>query len=462
MDEFQPTIESLSRYETPEWYKDLKFGIYCHWGLQSVPFDGPVDGWYARNMYIQGSWAYRRHVKKYGHPSEFGLKDFIPMWKAEKFDPDEICRIFKEAGAQYFTPVAIHHDNFDLWDSTHHKWNSVNMGPKKDIIGMFKKAALKHGLRFGVTTHLSRTYSWLQPAHHSDKKGRKKGVPYDGANPEFKDFYLDSSEDDNYAAPKNPPLSWRQHWIARMKDLIDKYHPEFFYFDAALPFLGEDQGQSGMEVLSHYYNDNLKQSNGKSHGMLTFKTIPEHGMDVSGISTIDHEVKFPDQFVQDYWQTDTTIEIGWFRNKYLPKKPWKMVISELVKVVAYNGNMLLNVGPNPDGSLDGKTTEILGKIGKWMKKNGEGIYGTRPWKSPREGNVFFTSKNEKIYSFIKNPRKRKLTLKQLGFAKLGRKIQQVKGISTGKTIEFDIGDDSIQLYLPIETQKEFFPCLEFS
>ena len=148
---FEATVESLQQYQTPEWFRDAKLGIYMHWGAYSVAERGE---WYARKLYIQGSPEYKHHVKTYGHPSEFGYKDFIPMWKAEKWDPVALVGLFKEAGAKYFSPAAAHHDNFDLWDSEHHEWNSVNMGPKRDITGEWKAATEHHGLRFGVTTHL--------------------------------------------------------------------------------------------------------------------------------------------------------------------------------------------------------------------------------------------------------------------------------------------------------------------
>ncbi|MHC4708091.1 MAG: alpha-L-fucosidase, partial [Planctomycetota bacterium] len=163
---FEPTVESLKAYRCPEWFRDAKFGIYLHWGVYSVAERGE---WYARNMYIEGRGEYKHHVKTYGHPSKFGYKDFVPMWKAENFEPDRLVALFKKAGAKYFTPCAIHHDNFDLWDSKHQRWNSVNMGPHKDITGMWRKAALKHGLRFGCTTHLARSYSWFQVNKGADK-----------------------------------------------------------------------------------------------------------------------------------------------------------------------------------------------------------------------------------------------------------------------------------------------------
>jgi alpha-L-fucosidase len=156
---FQPDWESLSQYQCPDWFRDAKFGIWAHWGPNSVPEVN--DPWYARNMYLEGSPAYQYHVKSYGHPSRFGYKDVIPLWKAEKRDPDRLMALYKKAGARYFTALALYCDNVDCWNSKHHKWNSVNMGPKQDIVGQWKKAADKYGLRFGVSDHGMRAWNWF-------------------------------------------------------------------------------------------------------------------------------------------------------------------------------------------------------------------------------------------------------------------------------------------------------------
>ena len=209
-EEFKPTVESLRQYKCPEWFRDAKFGIYLHWGPYSVARQGE---WYARRLYEQGSAEYEHHLKHYGHPSEHGYKDFIPLWKAAKFDPDALLALFKRAGAKYFCPCAVHHDNFDLWQSKHHRWNAVNMGPHKDLIGMWRQATLKAGLRFGVTTHLSRSYSWLNVANQSDTEGPKAGVPYDGAQGQGKGLYPPNDGQSTHPrAPFNPPREWRDDW----------------------------------------------------------------------------------------------------------------------------------------------------------------------------------------------------------------------------------------------------------
>src|SRR5215217_454519 len=183
---FEGTRASLRKYQIPEWFRDAKFGIWAHWGPQSAVEAGD---WYARQMYIQGHKQYEHHVKTYGHPSKFGFKDTIPAWKAEKFDPDYLLALYKKAGAKYFMTMGVHHDNFDLWHSKYNRWNAVNMGPKKDIVGLFKKAAQKHGLKFGISDHLWITYKWFSSSKGSDKDGPLAGVPYDGANPKNFEYY---------------------------------------------------------------------------------------------------------------------------------------------------------------------------------------------------------------------------------------------------------------------------------
>ena len=392
---FEPTAESLKAYRCPKWFRDAKFGIYLHWGVYSVAERGE---WYARQMYIEGVPEYKHHLETYGHPSKFGYKEFIPMWKAENFDPDRLVRLFKRAGAKYFTPCAIHHDNFDLWDSKHNKWNSVNMGPKKDITGMWREAALKHGLRFGVTTHLARSYSWFQVNKLADKSGPYKGVPYDGANPEYWDFYHDPCDDTNRKHPKNPPERWRKNWALRIKDLIDNYKLDFLYFDGCVPFQGDDAGQTGFEVMAHFYNQSMLWHKGKQECVLTIKKFKDHGIYVDGVATLDLERDVAEELRSAPWQTDTSIG-PWGYHAGADYRSVDVLVDELVDIVSKNGNMLLNVPPKADGTLDAETENILIEIGKWMDINGEAIYGTRPWFKYHEGrNLRFTRKGEDLYA----------------------------------------------------------------
>jgi len=390
---FEPTVESLKGYHCPDWFRDAKFGIYLHWGVYSVAEHGE---WYPRKMYMEGSGTYRHHVKTYGHPSKFGYKDFIPMWKAEHFDPDRLVALFKKAGAKYFTPVAVHHDNFDLWSSKYHKWNSVNMGPHKDIIGMWRKATLKQGLRFGCTTHLARSYSWFQVNKLADKKGPYAGVPYDGTDPKYWDFYHDPNADTNLRQPKNPPKHWRKEWANRIEDLIDNYKLDFLYFDGCVPFQGDDNGQTGFGVMAHFYNQNLKRHAGKENGVMTIKKLKAHGIYVDGICTLDIERHRAGKLMDQPWQTDTSIG-PWGYSAGAKYRSVDEIVDELVDIVSKNGNMLLNVPPKADGTLDAETEQILLGIGKWFDINGQAIYGTRPWIKYGDGDLRFTRKGNVLY-----------------------------------------------------------------
>jgi len=381
-DVFQPNIKSLKKYKCPEWFRDVKFGIYIHWGVYSVAEQGE---WYGRKMYEEKRPEYKHHVETYGHPSKFGYIKFIPMWKAERFDADAMVGLFKKAGAKYFTPCAAHHDGFDLWDSKHCRFNAVKMGPKKDIIGMFRDASKKHGLHFGVTTHVARSYSWLQPSHGADTKGPLKGVPYDGANPKLQEFYHPPHDDWTPRDPHNAPKEWREHWYKRMVDLIDNYEPELLYLDSGIPFMGEDKARTGMRVMAYYYNHSAKRNNGRQNCVFTIKKRGEdRTIYVDGVATLDLERSKADRLYDDPWQTDDSIG-PWGYKAGAEYKTVNCVVDKLVDIVSKNGNLLLNVPPKADGTLDKETEQLLLGVGKWLDVNGEAIYNTRPWITFGEG-----------------------------------------------------------------------------
>jgi len=409
--QFEPTVESLQQYECPEWFRDAKFGIYLHWGAYSVVERGE---WYARKLYIESEADYAYHVKTFGHPSEFGYKDFIPMWKAENFDPDALLALFKRAGAKYFSPCAVHHDNFDLWDSKHHEWNAVKMGPKQDLIKMWREATLKAGLRFGVTTHLSRSYSWLNVANGSDSSGPKQGVSYDGADPRGRGLYPPKHDDTHPRAPFEAPKEWRDHWARRVKDLIDNYEPDVLYFDCAVPFRGEDQGQTGMDVIAHHYNQSIAR-HGKLDSVMCVKERPWQGLYADGMTTLDFERGKATHILDAPWQTDDSIG-SWGYNVNTPYTTSDAVVDKLIDIVSKNGNLLLNIPIRADGTLDETATGILEDIGAWLDVNGEAIYGTRPWYMYGEGpthiphkmiespctwrDIRYTTKGDYLYIFV--------------------------------------------------------------
>ena len=174
---FEPTWESLAAYRVPDWFRDAKFGIWAHWGPQCEPERGD---WYARGMYLEGHEKYGEHRAQYGHPSELGFKEVIRAWKAENWNPEALMVLYKRAGAEYFVALANHHDNMDLWDSSHQPWNSTVVGPRRNIVKEWASAARGQGLRFGVSVHASHAWSWYEPSQGADKEGDYAGVPYDG------------------------------------------------------------------------------------------------------------------------------------------------------------------------------------------------------------------------------------------------------------------------------------------
>ena len=222
-------------YQIPAWYRDAKFGIWAHWGPQSAP---EMGDWYARQMYIQGHRQYNYHVKTYGHPSKFGYKDVIPTWKAEHFDPGYLLGLYKKAGAKFFVGMGVHHDNFDLWNSRHQpRWNAVATGPNKNIARMFRDAALKQGLRFGVSQHLHASYEWMATCFGTDQTGPYAGVPYDGNDPRYADLYHEK----HAPAPQpgdvsHVPDSWKRQYLLRLQDLVDQLQPDLMYHDGVIRF----------------------------------------------------------------------------------------------------------------------------------------------------------------------------------------------------------------------------------
>jgi alpha-L-fucosidase len=376
---FKPTYESLKLYKCPDWFRDAKLGIWAILTPQSLPEAGD---WYARAMYAQGQGQYDFHVANYGHPSVFGYKDLAARWKLDKFDPDRLMRLYQKSGAKYFVVLANHHDNYDNWNSKYHRWNSVNVGPKKDIVGLWAEAARKHGLRFGVTEHVARSYSWFNTNKGSDKEGPLAGVPYDGNDPKFQDLYFPPHDDTSYTYPANPPEWWPRQWFWRMRDLIDTYQPDLMYSDGAVPF-----GEVDRSVFAHFYNANMAWHGGKLEAVYNFKDMAprtDHGEYVDGIGVQDVERGVLGGIKAEPWQTDTCIG-NWFYKTGLQYKPASQVIHMLADIVSKNGNLLLNIPLKHNGTIDPEAEKVLADLGDWMTVNGEAIYGTRPWKVFGEG-----------------------------------------------------------------------------
>ena len=375
---FDATWESLQSYECPAWFRDAKLGIFLHWGPSSV---AAADDWYGRHMYVQGHPAYEFHVRTYGHPSKFGFKDLIPLWKAENFDPDHLVRTFRQAGAGYIVPVASFHDNYDLWNSAHQWWNSVNVGPKKDICALWKRAALDHGLRFGVSTHMDRVPSWFNTSRGSDSSGPLAGVPYDGSDPANAALYGPPNDEGMEWAylPRNAPESWKRTWHLRNRDLIDNYRPDLLYFDGGIPYV-----EQGLELVSHFYNENTRWHDGRLEAVLNIKKTRVSGAYREGMCVQDLERSKLEGIKAEPWQTDTSIGT-WFWRRDGVYEPSRVIIQMLADIVSKNGNLLLNIPLRPDGTLDDGSAAILSDMARWMSTAGEAIFGTRPWIAHGEG-----------------------------------------------------------------------------
>jgi alpha-L-fucosidase len=362
---FKPDMDSLKQYQCPEWFRDAKFGIWAHWGPQAVPMDGD---WYARGMYEPSNKHYKYHLDHYGHPSEFGYKDIIPLWKAEKWDPDRLMQLYKKAGAKYFVSMGTHHDNFFLWNSKLHKWNAVNMGPKRDVVGEWQKAAQKYGLKFGVSEHLGASFTWFQSSHRSDKTGPKAGVPYDGANPQWQDLYHFPAEPTDTGWYSTNSI-WHQQWYNEIRELVDNYHPDLLYTDGGVPF----GNKVGLSMIAHLFNSSAARNGGQVQIVYNCKQKSE------GRWVEDLERGIMPKIDPYPWQTDTSIG-DWFYDRNWKFRPVSWVIHMLVDNVSKNGNLLLNIVQRPDGSLDPEVEDMLRQLATWSAIHGEAIYGTRPWQ----------------------------------------------------------------------------------
>ncbi|WP_448658859.1 alpha-L-fucosidase [Sphingomonas sp. CJ99] len=398
-------------YRTPDWFRDAKFGIWAHWSAQCVPEAGD---WYGRLMYLPGDYRYDHHVRTYGHPADTGFMEMENRWKAEAWDPAYLIRRYKGLGARYFMALAAHHDNFDCWNSRHHGWNAVRVGPKRDIVGTWAKLARAEGLRFGVSNHISHAWHWWQTAYSYDAEGPRAGERYDAArltradgkgkwwegldpqqlytgpafvppdgittNAAMRDWHdVHSGRWMQHAPPQNPHFVAK--WLARQTDLVEQHDPDLVYLDDyGLPF-----GSTGIEAVAHYYSRSVERR-GAVDVVLTAKQLSGYQRRAL---VEDIERGFSDRLRDEPWQTCTCIgDWHYNRARYNDRSyvPAEQVIQRLADVVSKNGNLLLSIPMRGDGSIDSEEERILDGIGAWMQANGEAaIYGSRPWRIFGEG-----------------------------------------------------------------------------
>ncbi|MCX2473512.1 alpha-L-fucosidase [Pedobacter sp. MC2016-05] len=497
---FSPTWESLSKYQTPDWFRDAKFGMWAHWGPQCQPEAGD---WYAREMYMEGNRKYKFHLEKYGHPSKFGFKDVINTWKAEKWDPEALVSLYKSVGARYFMALANHHDNLDLYDSKYQKnWNSIKQGPKKDIISGWAAAAKKNDLPFAVSVHAAHAWSWFETAQRADKTGPLAGVPYDGklTKKDGKGKWwegLDPQElyAQNHAPSKNsddngmihkqwnwgngvtpPTPAYINNFFNRTIDLIDKYNPDMIYFDDS-QFPMWPISDAGLRIAAHMYNKSVKEK-GKLNAVITGKILDA---EQKKALVWDIERGQSNDIEPLPWQSCTCIGDWHYNRDIYNRKAYKSsktIIHTLVDVVSKNGNLMLSIPVRGDGSIDELERKVVEDIGIWMKANGDSIYGTRPWKIFGEGpaqkqaaalsaqgfnegkgkpftqeDIRFAIKGKTLFATVMAwPENGSVLITSLQKESVHypEKISSVQLVATGKELKFERTADGLKVYFPDE------------
>ncbi|MGV3555714.1 MAG: alpha-L-fucosidase [Croceibacterium sp.] len=510
---FAPDWQSLAEgYRTPDWFRDAKFGIWAHWGPQCQPEYGD---WYARWMYLQGrpSWMqgespYENHMRRYGHPSETGFLDIIGQWKADNWDPAYLMRRYAGAGARYFMAMGCHHDNLDLFDSTHHEWNSLRVGPQKDIVGTWEPFAREAGLKFGVSNHSGHAWHWYQPAYGYDAEGPWKGRRYDaywlrkhhGAGK----FWDGLDPQDLYTGPYYVPpdgiesaqalyewhdkldgqwlegtpegnLRFVEKWLLRQNQMVDRYRPDIVFMDhAQIPF-----GRYGLEALAHYYRRSVEWHGAPEVVLTSNKLDPFQRRAL----TWNVERGALDRIEERPWQTCTCLG-QWHYSRPLYEgggyKSAKLVMQMLADVVSKNGSLLLSIPMRGDGTIDDKEEAIIDDIGAWTTRNGEAIYATRPWRKFGEGptpapppeafgetamkpytaeDIRFTGKGDTLYAIFLEWPKSESAIASLGRDALpGAKIERIDLLG-GPQLDFRREAGALRLTVPPSRRGDFVPAI---
>ncbi len=439
---YEPEWESLIQHPTPEWFKDAKFGIYFHWGVYSVPAHG--NEWYPRNMYNKDSKLFNWHRENWGPQEEFGYKDFIPMFTAEKFNADEWVDLFVKSGAKFIGPVAEHHDGFAMWASKLTDWDAGDMGPKRDIVGELAEAVRKReGLKFLTSFHHAYNWKYYEPAYDYDAGDARfaglYNLPHADGAPESDDFLED--------------------WLGKLIEVIDNYQPDYIWFDFGWREHSFDAYKR--EFLAYYYNK------AEEWGKDVVVSYKDDHLPI-GAGVLDMERGRLDSLRQIYWITDTSIDkVSWCYVEHPDYKDVNTMVDNLVDRVSKNGNTLMNIAPRADGTIpEGQKERLLG-IGKWLGVNGEAIYGTRHWFKYGEGptqfkgggfidkkklvytakDVRFTTKGNTLYAIALDWPENELTVESLKVLDADQ-IQSVSLLGSKEKVEWEMTDAGLKLVMP--------------
>ncbi len=504
--QFDPDWQSLHQYQTPDWFRDAKFGIWAHWTAQCVP---EMGDWYAQFMYLEyridrktGIAAtnqnpiWKFHQETYGPQSQFGFKDIDHIWTAASWEPSRLIDLYKRAGAKYFVALANHHDNFDCYDSKYQPWNSVNIGPKRDIVGEWAKAARAVGLRFGVTVHAARSWDWFDVSHGADKDGPYAGVPYDGnltkadGNGKWWEGYDPADLYSPAGAARTPEahLAYNVKFYNRVLDLVHKYQPDLLYFDDGVMPLKAEPGDYGLKIAADYYNSSIHW-HGKNEAVMNTKGLD---LDQRKCLVRDIERGKSETIDPNPWQTDTCIGVWHYDRSLFELHKYKTpdaVIGMLVDIVSKNGNLLLNIPVRGDGTIDSDETACLEGIASWMAVNSEGIFGTRPWKIFGEGpstvgageaNRFggvrdvsskpyttqdfrFTAKGNTLYAFSMALPQGEAKIKSLGArSPQGVKVKRVQLLGTEGAVKWQQTDDDLIIECPATLPSKYISTFKIT
>ncbi len=500
---FQPTWDSIQQHYpgVPAWFHEAKFGVFVHWGPQAA---GRSGDWYARNLYRPGHPAYANHLKNYGHPSEVGYKEVLHRWTAPKWDPAALTEAFHDAGMRFMMVVGVHHDNYDLWDSTYNPWNSVRIGPKQDMIGGWSREARKRGMRFGITFHHEYSWWWWADAYRADTEGPKAGVPYDG-NLTLADgkgtwwegldprllYNINLGEYTDGAGKSVTEIAfgrkgifqdhtayakwYAERWALRILDAVDKYDPDLFYTDgnSAEPFSGDHSGSgfkcdAGRRVVAHFYNRALaKRGKVDTLALIKFQQDnPSVGM--------TYEINIPGRIMTNQaWIGENPIG-DWY---YAPGYTYEAVtlVRSLLEYASRGGNYACAVPVDPEGGLEAVCAKMLKDVGAWMRVNGEGIYGSRAWAKWGEGGVVmpngklgpaqvntpytaadirFTLKDDALYAWLMAwPADGKVVIRSLPAA--AGKVTGVKLLGSAEELVWTQTAEGLAVQLPAQRPCDF-------